>query len=48
MEQGRSSSKVECPGKIALMVKPKVQGFWLNKTLMDGGSNINILYKETF
>jgi hypothetical protein len=35
-------------GKIALVVKPKVKGFWLSMTLLDGGSNLNIMYYDTF
>jgi hypothetical protein len=39
---------VEFPSKIAIVVKLKVHGFWLKKTLMDGGStSINILYDKT-
>ena len=38
----------ECPGRVALVVRPRVKGFWLSKTLMDGGCSINILYYETF
>jgi hypothetical protein len=30
------------------VVKPKVKGYWLSKTLMDDSSAINILYHETF
>ena len=30
------------------MVKPKVGDYWLPKTLLDGGSSINILYLDTF
>jgi hypothetical protein len=33
---------------VALIVRPKVADYWLPKTLMDGGSSINILYYETF
>jgi hypothetical protein len=35
-------------GKISLVVKPKIKSFWLSKTLMDGGSNLNIMYYDTF
>jgi hypothetical protein len=35
-------------GKVALVVKPKVRGYWLSKTLMDGGSSLNIMYIDTF
>jgi hypothetical protein len=30
------------------MVKPKVKGFWLSKTLIDVGSSLNIMYYDTF
>jgi hypothetical protein len=33
---------------VALIVKPKVADYWLSKTLMDGGSSINIMYYDTF
>jgi hypothetical protein len=33
---------------VALIVKPKVADYWLPKTLMDGGSSINIMYYDTF
>ncbi|KAK1649430.1 hypothetical protein QYE76_067235 [Lolium multiflorum] len=39
---------IEYPGRVALVVRPKVADYWLPKTLMDGGSSINILYYETF
>ena len=39
---------VEHPGLLALVVAPQVGGYVLPKTLMDGGSSINILYYETF
>ena len=39
---------VEYPGLLALVVAPQVGGYTLPKTLMDGGSSINILYHETF
>ena len=39
---------IEYPGRVALVVKPKVADYWLPKTLMDGGSSINILYFDTF
>ena len=39
---------VEHPGLLALVVAPQVDGFSLNKVLMDGGSSINILYLDTF
>ena len=40
--------RVEYPGRCALIVRPKVADYWLSKTLMDGGSTINILYYDTF
>jgi hypothetical protein len=39
---------IEYPGRVALIVKPKVADYWLSKTLMDGGSSINIMYYNTF
>lgn len=39
---------IEHPGLLALVVAPQVDGFCLNKVLMDGGSSINILYLDTF
>ena len=41
-------SRVESPGRVALVVRPKVKGFWLAKTLMDGGSSINIMYYDNY
>ena len=35
-------------GQLALVVAPQVGGYKFTKVLMDGGSNINILYYETF
>src|SRR3954467_2908189 len=40
--------RVESPGRCALIVPPKVGDYWLAKTLMDGGSTINIMYLDTF
>lgn len=31
-----------------MVVAPKVGGYVLNKVLVDGGSNINILYYDTY
>ena len=52
------SRRVWCPQKnktiqeptseFALVVKPKIKGVRLSKTLMDGGSTINILFYKTF
>src|ERR1043165_1366261 len=39
---------VDNPGALALVVSPQVGGYTLDKVLMDGGNNINILYYETF
>src|SRR3954467_4454501 len=39
---------VDNPGALALVVSPQVGGYTLDKVLMDGGSNTNILYYETF
>ena len=35
-------------GQLALVVAPQVGGYKVTKVLMDGGSNINILYYDTF
>jgi len=40
--------RVDNPGQLALVVAPQVGGYKFTKVLMDGGSNINILYYETF
>jgi hypothetical protein len=40
--------RIEYPGRVALVVRPKVADYWLSKTLMDGGSTINIMYYDTF
>jgi hypothetical protein len=42
------ATPIEYPGRCALIVRPKVVDYWLPKTLMDGGSSINILYFDTF
>ena len=39
---------VDYPGKFGLVVAPQVKGYVLTKTIVDGGSSINILYYETF
>ena len=31
----------------ALILSPIVDGFWLTKVLMDGGSGLNLIYEET-
>ena len=40
--------RIEYPERVTLVVRPKVADYWLPKTLMDGGSSINILYLDTF
>ena len=40
-------AKTHRRGKYALVVNPLIDGFEFSKTLMDGGSSINILYIET-
>jgi hypothetical protein len=35
------------PGTYPLVVNPIVNGAWLPKTLIDGGSSINIIFTET-
>ncbi|KAI4994623.1 hypothetical protein ZWY2020_034264 [Hordeum vulgare] len=40
--------RVDNPGDLTLVVAPQVAGYNLSKVLMDGGSNINILYFDTF
>ncbi|XP_071680158.1 uncharacterized protein [Lolium perenne] len=40
--------RIEYKGRVALIIKPKVSEYWLPKTLMDGGSSINIMYYDTF
>src|SRR6187399_43325 len=40
--------RVDNPGQLALLVAPQVGGYKFTKVLMDGGSNINILYYNTF
>ena len=39
--------RVDNPGHLALVVAPQVGGYKFTKVLMDGGTNINILYYET-
>ena len=39
---------IEYPGRVALVVRPKIANYWLPKTLMDGGSTINIMYLSTY
>ena len=31
----------------ALVLDPIVDGFWLTKVLMDGGSGLNLIYEDT-
>jgi hypothetical protein len=35
------------PGTYPLVVNPIVNGAWLSKTLIDGGSSLNIIFTET-
>jgi hypothetical protein len=42
------ATPIEYPGHCALIIRHKVVEYWLPKTLMDGGSSINILYLDTF
>src|SRR3954464_12662445 len=39
--------KTHCRGKYPMFVNPLIDGYEFSKTLMDGGSSINILYIET-
>ena len=39
---------IEYPGRVTLVVKPKIANYWLAKTMMDGGSTINIMYLSTY
>jgi hypothetical protein len=39
---------VSSPGKYPLVVNPVINNVRLTKVLMDGGSNLNIIYAETF
>ena len=36
------------PSSSTLVVRPKIADYWLPKTLMDGGSTINIMYLSTY
>nr|XP_051197464.1 uncharacterized protein LOC127310874 [Lolium perenne] len=40
--------RIEYSGRVALIIKPKVADYWISKTLMDGGSSINIMYYDTY
>ena len=40
--------RIDNPGHLALVVAPQVGWYKFTKVRMDGGSNINILYYETF
>ena len=40
--------RVDNTGHLVLVVAPQVGGYKFTKVLMDGGSNINILYYKTF
>jgi hypothetical protein len=35
------------PGTYPLVINPIVNGAWLPKTLIDGGSNLNIIFTKT-
>ncbi|KAK1679747.1 hypothetical protein QYE76_040595 [Lolium multiflorum] len=48
LEPRRSRPPHRVSGRVALVVRPKVADYWLPKTLMDGGSSINIMYYDTF
>ena len=39
--------KLHRRGKYALIINPLIESYGFSKTLMDGGSSINILYVET-
>ena len=34
-------------GSVALVLDPIIDGFHLTRVLMDGGSNLNLLYQDT-
>jgi hypothetical protein len=46
-DQGDHSDCVPSPGRYPLVVDPVIGNTRLTKVLMDGGSNINIIYAET-
>jgi hypothetical protein len=46
-DQGDHPYRVPSPGKYPLVVDPVIGNVRLTKVLMDGGSNLNIIYAET-
>jgi hypothetical protein len=46
-DQGDHPDRVPSPGKYPLVVDPVIGNIRLTKVLMDGGSNLNIIYAET-
>jgi hypothetical protein len=46
-DQGDHPDSVPSPGKYPLVVDPIIGNIRLTKVLMDGGSNLNIIYAET-
>ena len=46
-DQGDHPDRVSSPGKYPLAVDPVIGNVRLTKVLMDGGSNLNIIYAET-
>jgi hypothetical protein len=46
-DQGDHPDRMPSPGKYPLVVDPVISNVRLTKVLMDGGSNLNIIYAET-
>jgi hypothetical protein len=46
-DQGDHPDRMLSPGKYPLVVDPVIGNVKLTKVLMDGGSNLNIIYAET-
>jgi hypothetical protein len=46
-DQGDHADRVPSPGRYPLVVDPVIGNVRLTKVLMDGGSNLNIIYAET-
>ncbi|KAI5016209.1 hypothetical protein ZWY2020_006060 [Hordeum vulgare] len=46
-DQSEHTANIATPGRHALVVDPGVNGVQLQKVLMDGGSNLNIIYVDT-
>jgi hypothetical protein len=46
-DQGDHPDRVPSPGKYSLVVDPIIDNVRIIKVLMDGGSNLNIIYAET-